>query len=269
MSIITISRGSYSRGQEIAEKVSALLGYECISREAIIEAAKEFNIPEAKLVRAVHNAPSMFNRFTHGKERYIAYVQAALTERVKKDNIVYHGLAGHFLLQGIDHVLKVRITADLTYRTKIVMERDNVSEKEALNILMKDDNERKKWSRTLYGIDTTDSSLYDLVIHIDRITVEDAVNIIAEIANLKDFRTSEKSRRAIENLALACKVRSYLIDSYPDIEISANDGLVTITASGYTDLADALTREIKNKAMPIPGVKGVRIEIHATPRISS
>ncbi|MFC1906918.1 AAA family ATPase, partial [Chloroflexota bacterium] len=116
MSIITISRGSYSRGKEIAEKVAEKLGYECIGRDSLIEASKQFNIPEIKLIRAIHGAPSILERFGYGKEKYIAYIQAALLRHVKKDNIVYHGLAGHFLLEGISHVLKVRISSDIEDR---------------------------------------------------------------------------------------------------------------------------------------------------------
>ena len=108
MAIITISRGSHSRGKEIAEKVARELGYECVAREALLEASKEFDIPEAKLIRAVHDAPSIFDRLAHGKEKYIAYIQDALVHRVQKGNMVYHGLAGHFLLRGISHVLKVQ-----------------------------------------------------------------------------------------------------------------------------------------------------------------
>jgi hypothetical protein len=63
MAIITISRGSYSKGKQIAEKVAKTLGYECISREVLLEASKEFNIPEVKLIRAVHDAPSILSRF--------------------------------------------------------------------------------------------------------------------------------------------------------------------------------------------------------------
>ena len=36
MAVITISRGSYSRGKEIAEKVAAKLGYTCISRDLLL-----------------------------------------------------------------------------------------------------------------------------------------------------------------------------------------------------------------------------------------
>ena len=41
MSIITVSRGSYSRGKEVAEKLAQVLGYECLSRDILLEASGE------------------------------------------------------------------------------------------------------------------------------------------------------------------------------------------------------------------------------------
>ena len=41
------------------------------------------------------------------KEKFIAYFQAAFLKCLKRDNVVYHGLAGHFFLRGISHALKV------------------------------------------------------------------------------------------------------------------------------------------------------------------
>ncbi|MBP9598542.1 MAG: cytidylate kinase family protein, partial [Desulfobacter sp.] len=73
MSVITISRGSYSRGKEVAEKVASELGYECISRDILLEASEEFNIPEIRLIRALHDAPSVLERYTHGRDRYVSY----------------------------------------------------------------------------------------------------------------------------------------------------------------------------------------------------
>ena len=69
MSIVTISRGSYSKGKEVAENVAQRLGYECIARDAIIDASKEFNIPEIKLIRAIHDAPTILERFNYSKEK--------------------------------------------------------------------------------------------------------------------------------------------------------------------------------------------------------
>ena len=124
MAIITISRGSYSKGKEIAEKVSECLGYECIARRVLFEASGDYNIPEVKLVRAIHDAPSFFGNLTHKKEKYISFLQAEILEHFRKDNVVYHGLAGHFFVKGISHVLKVRIIADLEDRVRLEMERE-------------------------------------------------------------------------------------------------------------------------------------------------
>ena len=99
MSIISISRGSWTQGKEVAEKLAQTLGYECVSRDILLQASEQFNIPEIKLARAIHDAPSILDRFTSGKERYIAYIRAALLKHVQKDNVVYHGLAAPFFLK--------------------------------------------------------------------------------------------------------------------------------------------------------------------------
>ena len=67
MGIITISRGSYSRGKEIAHKLSKKLGYECISREILLKASKDFNVPEVKIVQAIQDAPSVLDKLKYGK----------------------------------------------------------------------------------------------------------------------------------------------------------------------------------------------------------
>jgi len=87
MGIITISRGSYSKGRETAEKLAERLGYECISRDILLEASAHFNIPETKLVRAIHDAPSFFERFKHGKEKYILFIREAFLEHLLTDTL--------------------------------------------------------------------------------------------------------------------------------------------------------------------------------------
>ena len=96
MAIVTISRGSYSRGKEVAEALAEKLGYECVSRDILLETCDEFSIPETRLIKALHDAPSILDRFSHGRERYISYFRAAFFNHMVKDNIVYHGLSGHF-----------------------------------------------------------------------------------------------------------------------------------------------------------------------------
>lgn len=261
MSIVTISRGSYSQGETIAKNLAAKLGYECLSREVLIEASKEFNIPEVKLVRAIHNAPSILGRFTYGKEKYIAYIQAAILKRVLKDNVVYHGLAGHFFLKDISHVLKVRILADMEQRVRREMAMAGISYKEALRILTQDDDERRKWSKNLYGIDTWDPSLYDLVIHIKKIAAEDAVEIIADTLRLPQFQKTPASQKNLEDLVLAAEVKAVLVGLKPDIEVAAQDGIVSLQLKAPESQESALTRDLEATAKKITGVKGVKFQV--------
>ena len=203
MAIITISRGSYHRGREVAEKVAQKLGYEVLSRDILLEASEEFNIPEIKLIRAIRDAPSILDRVTRQKEKYVAYIRAALLKHVQKDNVVYHGLFGHFFLQDVPHVLKVRIVADLEVRVADEVKREGISESKAREIIMKDDKERRKWALHLYGADWWDATLYDLVIHLKTIRVDDAVDLLYQVVQLPGFQTTPESQEAINNLLRA------------------------------------------------------------------
>lgn len=206
MSIITISRGSYSRGVEIAEMVAERTGYRSLSRDVLIDASKEFNIPEAKLTRALEDPPSFFERFSDERKEFISYIQAALINHFKDDNIVYHGLAGHFFVKDIPHVLKVRIIAYPEYRIKFVMDRDQVPRDKAIDFLDKIDRSRKKWGQHLYGINIEDPSLYDIVINLEKLSVDVAVNIIYEMTTWDNFQTTPESQKKMDELALSLRI---------------------------------------------------------------
>ena len=262
MTIITISRGSYSRGKEIAEKVAEKLGYSLLSRDILLQASEEFNIPEIRLVRALHDAPSVLERFSHGKERYVAFIEQALLERVQGDNVVYHGLAGHFFLRGVSHVLKVRIIADMEDRVLLEMSREGISEKEARRILKKDDEERRHWALSLYGIDTLDSSLYDLVINVREMEVECAVGIICQTASSSPcFETTAASQATLRNLLLAARVRSAVICEWPGVRISAADGVVFVDVEAPLAQESKIREQIIGVASTVTGVDEVRVNV--------
>ena len=201
MSIITISRGSYCRGREIAEKVAQALDYQCVSREILLEASEQFHVPEAKLLLAVRDAPSVFDRLSRRKEMRIACVRTALLEHVQRDNVVYHGLAGHILLQNVPGVLKVRINADLADRTKLLMRRHHCTTEEAHQMIGLIDEQRRKWTQQLYGADPGDPQLYDMVMHTRNISTQDAVETIIRAAKLPAFQTTARTMAVLEELA--------------------------------------------------------------------
>ncbi len=260
MSVITISRGSYSHGKEIAEKVANRLGYDCISREILIAASKEFNIPEVKLFEAIYDNPGFMSRFSHKKDRYITYIQAALLKSLKKDNIVYHGFAGHFFVKDIPHVLKVRIVVDLEKRIQNMMERNGVSRKEALGFIHRLDRQRRKWSQKLYGIDTADPSLYDLLVHIDTISVDVAVDIICLKAGSKRFQTTAESLQRIQDLAVAAEAKARLMDLEMNINVKAQNGSMLVSSQTTASKKPQLEKEALEVSKVLPGITDVRVD---------
>jgi len=252
MPIITISRGTYSGGKEVAEKLSKKLNYECISREIILETCAEFNIPEIKLVRALHDAPTVLERFQHGKDRYLSYYRYALLKHVQKDNVVYHGLAGHYLLREISHVLKVRVISDMNHRVQEEMKRAGISEKEARSLLKNDDKERRKWGLQVYGTDTWDSRLYDMVLHLNSLTIDDTVEVLLQIAQKPQFKATEQSQNALESALKKAKLHSILVEYSANVKITLDEEQVVIS-----NVREDQKKKIEKLTLAVDGINSV------------
>lgn len=258
MGIITISRGSYSKGKEIAEKLADKLGYKCISREILLRASKDFNVPEVKLIQAIQDAPSFLDRLKNGKKKYIAFIRKAFLENIQNDNVIYHGLAGQFFTQGLPNILKVRITADVNFRINLVMKRENVSEEKARQMLIKIDEERTKWSMFLYGIDTKSPELYDIILHIDTISVDDAVDILYSYAQRSCFQTTDESKKKLKDMLIAAKAYSVIVKKFPDAIVKCKDGKVLISVESSLSVEKVLAKKFSKQLKDIEGVKEVK-----------
>jgi cytidylate kinase len=210
-----------------------------------LQASKQFNVKEAKLIRALHDAPSFFDRFKHGKEKFTAFITEVLLGHIKKDNVIYHGLAGHYFTNGIPNVLKVRINATIEDRVKEEMKRENIPEQEARYLLIKDDEERRKWGISLYGIDTKNCELYDVVIQIDNLNVNDAVDILFDVAKRPCFQTTPEHQMILKDRFLAAKVYSAIVHKFPVANVKCKDAVVYVSVESDLSLEMKISNQIK------------------------
>ena len=253
-------------GREVAKRVAERLGYRLTCRDVLLDASDHFDVPELKLVSAIHDAPSILNRFTHNKQCYLTYIKSALADQAEKDNLVYHGLAGHLLLKGVPHLIKVRIIADLDARVEAEMQRDGIGATEARRRLLADDAERRKWTQNLFGVDPWDASLYDMVIHIQNLTVDDAVEYIAHAAGRPNFATTSEAQRKMDDLALACRVKAALIkEEYFELGVTSEFGNVVVYTTKGGRHHYNLDRKVKDIRRLIPGIN--HLEVHTDMKI--
>jgi hypothetical protein len=123
------------------------------------------------------------------------------------------------------------------------------------------DEERSKWSRQLYGIDTGEPSLYDLVLHIKKLSVNDAADIICHTVNLKHFRSTPESQMIMDDLVLAAQVKATIVDLKPDVEVSAKAGVVSIWLQARSAKEVELIQEMEGVVRQILGLKELKIEV--------
>ena len=171
--------------------------------------------------------------------------------------MIYHGLAGQFFTQGLPNILKVRITADFNFRVNVVVNRENVSEERARQMLIKIDEERTKWSMFLYGIDTKSPELYDIILHINTINVDDAVDILYNYAQRSCFQTTDESKKKLKDMLIAAKAYSIIVKKFPDANVKCKDGKVLISVESSLSVEKVLAKKFSKQLKDIEGVKEV------------
>ena len=133
----------------------------------------------------------------------------------KKDNVGYHGFAGHFFLRYIPNICKVRINTDMSLRIKKVAEKEGVSAMKAEKMIGKIDKARRKWCLHFYGIDAADADLYDMVFKVDNLNKKQVVDMIADAAQLPCFQISPQSREAMKDRPLTFEIEASLLGRFP------------------------------------------------------
>ena len=258
MAIITISRGSFSGGKNLAERLAARLDYRCLPRVELVEAARRYGISEGRLSRAMSEAPGILERLSSEKADYLACIRATLISEVRDNNVVYHGLAGHFLLEGVPQVLRIRVIANRELRIQAAMDRGAMTREDAIQIINTMDSKRTKWTKFLYHVDWYDPSLYDLVLNLDHLDLTDACDIVEYTLGLEKYKAGPGSRRVMDDLVLSSHIKAILaadrsVESHK-IEVEADSGVITLsgTAESMVD-ADRVRMIVRG----IPGVNEV------------
>ena len=261
MAVITISQGTFSGGRMLAEAVSQRLGYKVLDRSDLIGKAAQWGVSQEELRAAIEKPPSFFGQSQHTKYRYLAFIQAALTEELKAGNVIYDGLAGHLLLGKGQHVLRTRIVAPMSFRVAMVEFRRQCSRKEAIAYIERMDEDRRKWTRFLYGVDWADTSLYDVVLNLEQMTLVEACEVLCVLAQSSCFQPTGETRADLENLALGSSVKARLAMNHDtsslEFEITAQGGAVNI--KGTID-SPAHARQVRSLVEKMPGVREVKIE---------
>jgi cytidylate kinase len=175
MAIITISRLTGSGGREIATATAEALNFQLIDRgtmDAVID--QQFPVRTEQL-----------SRIKKDRRVYDEMMRSAIAEVAAAHNVIILGSGAQFLFARVTSSLHVQIVAPLPYRIARVMRTASVDRDEAERIIAERDRDKETFIRTLYGKEWRDPAHYDLVLNIDRLANEVAVDIIVRAAQSK------------------------------------------------------------------------------------
>ncbi len=261
MPIIILLSDSYEKGKEIAKKTADKLDYKYVDRNILGGIAKQYDIPESKLIKALDEMPSLFGMSSKTWHQYLAYIQEGTFKELSDDKVVCYGLAAHLYVLGVSHVMKVRITMDAEKMAKEIAAKEGISVEKAYKTYKQQIKFRKKWSLSAFNIDETDLSHYDLVINLSQIDDEEAVDMIAEATTYRKFQPMTYSIRCLHDRELASRVRTVLLEKFPEVMVSATNGTVVIQIRALKREKQKKTQIIKELVGNLPGVNYVEVHI--------
>jgi cytidylate kinase len=273
MPIVTLSRGFPAGCHAVAEAVAASLGCPCTGREILVEAAAKLGVSADLLGSRIEQTPNLWSRLTAQRHGYIVAVQAALAEHALSGDLVYDSYAGHLLLQDLPCVLRVRIVAPLETRIREAMQSENLTRHVAEASVSRYDEVRGRWTKTLYGVDWSDPSLYDLVLNLEQLSADEASDCIVRIARHPRFAIGEDFRGRLQDFVLVTRTR-LAIERSPKtrglaMEVTARNGEVVVSvvaseASMPGALPEVFRREVMSVLAAVEGVE--RVELNIEPR---
>ena len=112
-------------------------------------------------------------------EDYVRIVGMVILNMAKEGDVLIIGRASQVLLRDSPEALHIRVVAPLSHRVEKFMGLEKLTQREARQRLLASDRARAEYLRRYYGVNWSDSQLYDVVINTGHISIETAVQLAA------------------------------------------------------------------------------------------
>ncbi len=231
MAIITISREFGSGGDEVASRLCAELGYHSFSKVQITQAAKETTLGKNNVIDytednhevqhfldwlfgrtaspvqkiAWSENPSIATRPEHADVHdtaVLSLTKRAILAAVSAGNMVIIGRGGQIILKDTPGVLHVRFEAPVAMRiekVKLQLKNDPDATKSeekllgaATDIIANRDTASADYIKRYYNVEWHDPCLYHMVLNLDKLNIEQAVQIIMAAVHSLELQTNKR-----------------------------------------------------------------------------
>lgn len=259
MSSIIISSDDPAVSVQIAKQCVETLEYDYLSTPFLTQVAEKFQISEQELMNCVDRPFSGRRKDLKKQELYLNYIRSVVLERLEQDHLVCQGLFAHLYVRLIPHILTVRVLSDPMQRVHKYAEKENCSIARAERSLEKMDGDQRRWLQTIFGIDESDSSIYDIVFSLRSVDIDRVVTTINNTIQDRRYQAMTYSRKCLRDLVIGSHVRLALLQDYPDTGVKVTNGSVVLQMKGFFTNRRRKVAEVKKLVEPVSGVEFVEV----------
>ncbi len=262
MPILFVTNGLYANSGEIVKKFEDEFGCNIITDADIIEKTHQTSrIKKTTLQKVLESKQIAFNDFTRVKEKSIVALKKSISDFVKKGDCIFYGLLGHLIPREVTHAMRILIIAAKEKRIKNAMEKNNLSEKEAVKAIYNSDKTAFLWTTALFNKKAWDETLYDIVIPSRKFDAQKAADLVSKHLNMFPFNDEQTITHEVSDYQLAASVESILSDIGQELRVTSKSGNIIVTIDKKVLMLSKFQQKIIKTVEEVPGVKSVETEI--------
>ena len=243
MTIVMISNRYQGSGEDLARTLAAKTRWPMLTRSEMQDQARKQGIKIGRLETSMIKRQT--EKLAREKELYIAMLTAALCEKAREDNLIYTGRAGHLLLPGVSHRIRVGLTVPMDIRIERTVRALKLTPDKAENYLYQLDEDVERWIRYVHNADNHDPDAFDLFFNLEKMTLSNAADILCNMAEQPNFQSTPSSIALLDDLYISSQAKLRLAfderTQAADLQVQADNGVITVT---YPPHQEAISKYI-------------------------
>lgn len=214
MTLVTITQNYGADGTAIARKVADELGVELFDDRKLQGLVQAAGIPLAQVDRFDEKAPGFLDQLVgYQPQRFLDILESVIYEVAQKGKGVIVGHGSQILLRNFDCAFHVRVISSVSRRIDNLAAQLGLSREAALKLIRKRDQGQAGFFNFAFHLKMDDPSLYDLIVHTEKLGVDTASNLIVQAVRSESIRAcSLNALEAMEQLALEKKAHAAILE---------------------------------------------------------
>lgn len=211
--MVTVSREYGAGGSDFARALGGRMAWRVLDHEIIDLVAERLHVQAGFVERCDEQPPGWFDRIASTllisspespmqidpasvltRDSIAEAAHAAMLESAESPPVIIVGHGAQYMFRDRPGTIQVRLTGSIESRVARIVARTQVTEQEAAANARRIDSERRAYVQRYFHHAWTDTLLFDAQFNTGRVTVDEAVNVVAALIESRAVTVPDLTR---------------------------------------------------------------------------